>query len=370
MRPGCSGLSIATESELDSILDEALSSVNDGGSTCLADTLPDLEEIALFQTSGPEEEVEIPLPSNPDEIPLPAEIPNSSSEPKTINQKKSTKSDAFKSPLLPPRPTRLVRDHDQLTLERLHELNTELVKQIDVKINALRARRAAIHTRVLTITSRLRNLEHNAEAVKAKLTPQQANVDAVDTLVSLTSFQKPYFRDFNFRTPYTYHSVSDEKFDGKDYRLNYRHDAFIKSHLRQQAKFNLNLTLSEQVEETTGPLRQKKKRFDRGLIDAEDFFDFAETDSQISKARLSSEVESICSSIAAEPIDPAQVEWEVVAQRLNTTANLAATNTRNDPSREKKVDWAKPHYTVSHVFFSRTGVLLFVVFVDSIQLRK
>ena len=150
----------------------------------------DLEEILSLQnkekntfgirylTEDITEEIEVPLPSNPDEIPLPAEIPStrpSSPEPagpalknlkaKTINAQTSIKlQDAekiFKSPILPPRPTKNFNmSSSNRTLDRLRELNEQMQNEIDAKIDQIKRRKSEIQARKIIIESRLGFLKY------------------------------------------------------------------------------------------------------------------------------------------------------------------------------------------------------------------
>ena len=150
----------------------------------------DLEEILSLQnkekntfgirylTEDITEEIEVPLPSNPDEIPLPAEMPStrpSSPEPagpalndfkaKTINAQTSIKlQDAekiFKSPILPPRPTKNFNmSSSNRTLDRLRELNEQMQNEIDIKIDQIKRRKSEIQARKIIIESRLGFLKY------------------------------------------------------------------------------------------------------------------------------------------------------------------------------------------------------------------
>ena len=54
----------------------------------------------------------------------------------------------------------------------------------------------------------------------------------------------------------------------------------------------------------------------KGEMDIDDFVEFAETESVVSKARVSEELESLCSSIGGEIINPEKVDWPLIAARL------------------------------------------------------
>ena len=149
----------------------------------------DLEEILSLQskerntlgirylTEDITEEIEVPLPSNPDEIPLPAEMPStrpSSPEPALNNlSAKSTTTNVqtrdklqdaekiFKSPILPPRPTKKFNmSSSNPTLDRLRELNKQMQDEIDIKIDQIKRRKSEIQTRKIMIESRLGFLKY------------------------------------------------------------------------------------------------------------------------------------------------------------------------------------------------------------------
>ena len=161
----------------------------------------DLEEILSLQnkekntlglrylTEDITEEIEVPLPSNPDEIPLPSEMPStrpSSPEPvldnlnaqlsKMVHVHASTKlQDAekiFKSPILPPRPTKNFNmTSSNRTLDRLRELNEQMQNEIDIKIDQIKRRKSEIQARKIMIESRLGFLKYQGQPPLFRLKP-------------------------------------------------------------------------------------------------------------------------------------------------------------------------------------------------------
>lgn len=162
--------------------------------------LNDLEEILTLQnqekntlgirylTEDITEETDVPLPNNPDEIPLPAETSSTRPSSPTSSELISTDIESqlsmmlnrsntieikgkdikihdsdklFKSPILPPRPTKNFKmGRADRTLDRLRELNEQMQNEIDHKIDQIKRRKSEIQSRKIMIESRLGFLKY------------------------------------------------------------------------------------------------------------------------------------------------------------------------------------------------------------------
>lgn len=335
---------LRSESEdVDSILEEILTLTSVPHSSTQSD-LPELEHLpdSSLYTVQDDFEIDIPLPNDPNEIPLPADIPNH--EPSTDEQQQPTSSSKspFKAP--PPRLTRILLDPSEISLQQVHQLNGKLIDEIDAKIELIRRRRTAIQTRVLCVTSKLANLEweREAAALGGSIVPRQA---------TLQPFHKPYFRSAQFETPYdgiTPLNVVGETvapFGPDPIKLTTRHDALISSVLRQENKFKVTDKLNETITDQAESLRKMRQKYTRGEMGLDDFVDYAETESVVSKARVSEELESLCSSIGGEQIDPDKVDWPVVTARV--IQKSAKFTTVSGSAYQKRVKGSKPSLSVS-----------------------
>ena len=220
----------------------------------------DLEEILSLQnkeentlgirylTEDITEEIEVPLPSNPDEIPLPSEMPStrpSSPEPvldnlnaqlsKMVHVHASTKlqeaEKIFKSPILPPRPTKNFNmTSSNRTLDRLRELNEQMQNEIDLKIDQIKRRKSEIQARKIMIESKLGFLKYQGMSFQPPLFRPCYKTKFLDHLNaagithrmvhalrvkqngrdSMCSFSKPYFLDRRKGGQSTYDQVSDD----------------------------------------------------------------------------------------------------------------------------------------------------------------
>ena len=88
---------------------------------------------------------------------------------------------------------------------------------------------------------------------------------------TLAPFQKPYFRDRKYETPYDAESELTqvtqliEPFNGSEVKFNKRHDALIKSILRQENKFKVTDKLQETISEQAQSLRKVRQKYRKGL---------------------------------------------------------------------------------------------------------
>ena len=87
---------------------------------------------------------------------------------------------------------------------------------------------------------------------------------------TLAPFQKPYFRDKKYETPYDAESELTrvnqalEPFNGSEIKFNRRHDALIKSILRQENKFKVTDKLNETISEQAQSLRKVRQKYRKG----------------------------------------------------------------------------------------------------------
>ena len=88
---------------------------------------------------------------------------------------------------------------------------------------------------------------------------------------TLAPFQKPYFRDRKYETPYDAESELTqvtqliEPFNGSEVKFNRRHDALIKSILRQENKFKVTDKLQETISEQAQSLRKVRQKYRKGI---------------------------------------------------------------------------------------------------------
>ena len=326
--------------DVDSILEEILTLTSVPHSTQSIDLLPELEH--LPDSYVDDFEIDIPLPNDPNEIPLPADIPNQPPSPTIEQMQQASSKSVFKAP--PPRLTRILLDPSEISLQRVHQLNGKLIAEIDTKIELIRRRCTAIQTRVLCVTSKLTNIEWEREAASlgGSVVPKQT---------TLTPFHKPYFRSGQFDTPYDgstpLNNVAQTlaPFGPDPTRLTTRQDALIKSFVRQENKFKVADKVNESLSGHAESLRKVRQKYSRGEMGLDDFVDYAETESVVSKARVSEELESLCSSIGGEQIDPDQVDWPVVtAKVLKNSVKFAHVS---GSAYQKRVKESKPLLSVS-----------------------
>ena len=197
------------------------------------------------------------------------------------------------------------------------------------------------------VTSKLRNLEWLGETAcfGHKLEKRNTNLNA---------FQKPYFRTTRFLTPYDDHSILTEveanlePFDYSGVKLNHKHDALIKTIIRQENTSKVVDAITDKIDDEVGSLRKQKTKYFRGEMDAVDFIDFAETESVVSKARVSEELDSICSTIGGETIDPETINWDHLAKKASQSAKFAkiqAHAPHHNPY-QKRIKYQKPLLSV------------------------
>ena len=85
-------------------------------------------------------------------------------------------------------------------------------------------------------------------------------------------------------------------------------------------------------------------------MDIDDFVDYAETESIVSKARVSEELESLCSSIGGEIIKPEKVDWPLIAARLEKSHKVTVTGISGSQGAvgeyQKYIKHRKPNISV------------------------
>ena len=216
------------------------------------------------------DDIEIPLPNDPNEIPLPSTRPSSPNfeelndeiilNVQEFKQPSGIKK-SFKSPVVP-RPVRNFSkqtDCSNQTLAHLLTLNDKLQTEVRLKIDLVRKRLCEIQTRSIMIESKISamnysNRLHTIHRKKVKWRKQGRD--------TIASFYKPYFFSRNSSTcPYTdfatniddnveYRNPLNEvkdllgKFDGTSISLNQKHDFMIENFVRNESEYKVIISKS------------------------------------------------------------------------------------------------------------------------------
>ena len=207
---------------------------------------------------------EIPLPNDPNEIPLPSTQDETNEEiilnltpiPTPIpNESKS-----FKSPIpIAPRPIKKVfplkPDASNQTLDRLLVLNQTLQSEVQKKIDLIRRRICEIETRSILIQSKIGEIRHKERLLGVRRKKVKWRKQGRDTLAS---FYKPYFfsrssstspytdfirviddDEFEYRNPLNEVKETLGQFNGISNNINKSHDSIIKTFVRNENEYKV-----------------------------------------------------------------------------------------------------------------------------------
>ena len=300
----------------------------------------------------------IPIPSNPDEIPLPNEMTTRPSSP--MDDRSVPNTSFFHAPIpanrtvvqMPssfirhpkaslPLPSNQADDND---LEQFLSMNRQLQKLYSDQITQMRRRRVSIQSDMIKVRSRL-DAYTRRKQLTSSMRIRETNKQKPGQ--TLTYFQKPYFFDRKTRSsPYENYEVTQTQSDGtllsfrnalneKDELLfpfrpsnisegamNYKQDALFKRIVRKEIQFKLKMGLKESVvAQAEAALQTSRHQFTKGQIDVAEFTHSKQENVKTTKKRLASEITKISGLSDGElfhQITDDKLNWTKIAGQIRS----------------------------------------------------